>query len=143
VNSTFVPSLDNQWAIVAVARDAYRPRSTKGSLRDLDVRAQRFKVRMAFLFRPQGHEAWLDGTTENISRSGVMFWTQQRLAETTPIEMCFPLPLEIFGRPAARLLCRGMVVRAVVPTGDDVLSGLAATISRYRLLPRNGKGGTP
>jgi hypothetical protein len=96
---------------------------------------------MAFVFRPHGHAKWLDGTTENISRSGVMFWTQQLLAETTPIEMYFPLPLEIFGRPAGRLMCRGTVVRTVLPHRGDVLSGLAATISRYRLLPRNGGRG--
>lgn len=95
---------------------------------------------MALVFRPQGHERWWDGTTENISRSGVLFWTQELLAEETAIEMCFPLPLEIFGRPAARVLCRGNVVRTVLPDADGVLSGLAATISRYRLMPRNGKG---
>ena len=52
----------------------------------------------------------------------------------TEIEMSFSLPLQFFGRPLARVLCRGSVVRTVPPTEAVNTSALAATITRYRFL---------
>jgi hypothetical protein len=82
-------------------------------------------------YRTIGAAEWREGRIENISRSGVLFWTDHRLDADTRLEMSFVLPL--IGNPPG-VVCRGHIVRTVLPNGQQAPVGLAATISTYRFV---------
>jgi PilZ domain-containing protein len=94
-------------------------------------RARRFDLHLSLRYRSVGAKSWREGRIENISRSGVLFWTERLLHVDTPLEMRFVLPL---GRTSSRIVCRGRIVRAVRPRGGEAPRGLAATISNYRFV---------
>ena len=94
-------------------------------------RAPRFPVHFSLRYRPVGATRWEDGQIENISRSGVLFWTEHLLAVDTPLEMSFVLPL---GAMKPGIVCRGRVVRTVLPTAHTAPPALAATISTYHFV---------
>ena len=94
-------------------------------------RAQRFTVHVPMRYRSVGEAQWRDGRIENISRTGVLFLTEQALAVDTQLEMSFVLPL---GRATAGLVCRGRVVRAVPRSAAALPPALAATIATYRFV---------
>ena len=94
-------------------------------------RAPRFPVHFYMRYRSVGATRWDEGLVENISRSGVLFWTEHLLAVDTPLEMSFALPL---GVTKPGIVCRGRVVRTVLPTAPDAPPGLAATISKYHFV---------
>ena len=50
-------------------------------------RAPRFVIPLAILYRTPGDAAWLEGWTENISRSGVLFRADHQVAPDTPVEL--------------------------------------------------------
>lgn len=94
-------------------------------------RAQRYALHLPLRYRPVGAAEWREGRIENISRSGVLFWTDQVLEVDTRLEMSFALPVV---HTAPWVVCRGRIVRTVPPTGQRAPSGLAATISTYRFV---------
>jgi PAS domain S-box-containing protein len=94
-------------------------------------RAQRFTLQMPVRYRRAGEQAWHVGTTENISRSGVLFRADDILEPSTLLEMNLVLPVEIAGLAAAEVVCRGEVVRAVEPQQPEVSPALAARILQY------------
>jgi hypothetical protein len=94
-------------------------------------RARRFALHLSLRYRSIGAAQWREGRIENISRSGVLFWTDQPLEVDTRIEMSFVLP--VIDNPPG-VVCRGRIVRTVLPEGRQASSGLAATISAYRLV---------
>ena len=104
------------------------------------VRAPRFTIEVPLYFRLRGEGSWREGMTHNISRSGVLFRTRERLEESTAIEMHFALPLQVSGRPGAVVACRGQVVRIEPADSPDAMPGVAATISRYRFVRRRPVG---
>lgn len=93
-------------------------------------RARRFALHLSLRYRSIGAAQWREGRIENISRSGVLFWTDQLLDVDTRLEMSFVLPL--IDHPL--VVCRGHIVRTVLPNGDPSHLGLAATISAYRFV---------
>jgi hypothetical protein len=94
-------------------------------------RARRFALHLSLRYRSIGAVQWHDGRIENISRSGVLFWTDHPLESDTPLELSFVLPLS--DNPP-EVICRGRIVRTVPPQGHRASSGLAATISIYRFV---------
>jgi len=97
-------------------------------------RAQRFPIRTDLHFRTPGEREWLDGETENISRSGVLFHAPAPLEVSTPIELSFILPVDVSGESGALVLCRGRVVRTILPAASDAPPAMAARFSEYRIL---------
>ena len=95
------------------------------------TRAPRFPVHFSMRYRSVGETRWEEAQIENISRSGVLFWTEHLLAVDTPLEMSFVLPLGVM-KPG--IVCRGRVVRSVSPAAHDAPRGLAATISSYHFV---------
>ena len=97
------------------------------------VRALRFAMEMPLQYRARGEQTWHEARTENISRSGVLFRTEGTLEIATEIEMTFVLP----GLEAApAVVCRGRVVRTVLPGGAVPSPGIAVTIARFRFQRR-------
>ena len=93
-------------------------------------RAQRFNLHLPLRYRPVGEQSWRKGTTENISRSGMLFHAEEDLQPNMQLEINLVLPVEIAGLAATEVVCRGEVVRSV-ETGASVNPALAAKILQY------------
>jgi hypothetical protein len=111
------------------ARSSDSAWSTKVRMREARSRARRVPLDLRVRYRPVGAKRWHEGRIENISRSGVLFRAEDLLDIETPVEMTLVLPARLL---TAAIICRGRVVRTVLPGGIERRPGLAATISRYR-----------
>jgi PAS domain S-box-containing protein len=96
-------------------------------------RAPRYALRMPLRYRRAGDIFWNEGTTENISRSGILFRAPEMLEPATPVEFTFLLPMSFSGREGASVSCGGLIVRAVKPVTAEETPALAVKISSYRL----------
>ena len=94
-------------------------------------RAQRFQLHLPLKYRRLGENIWHDGTTENISRSGMLFQGDELLQPSVVLEINLVLPPEIAGLSATEVICRGEVVRTVEPNGGAMSPALAARILQY------------
>ena len=94
-------------------------------------RATRFDLHLPLKYRLVGESGWREGTTENISRSGMLFQAEEPIAPTAQLEINLVLPAEIAGLAAAEVVCRGEVVRAVKTEAGSVSPTLAAKILQY------------
>jgi hypothetical protein len=94
-------------------------------------RAQRFHLHLPLRYRRLGEQNWHDGTTENISRSGMLFQADELLQPSAQLEINLVLPAEIAGLSATEVVCRGEVVRTIKPNGGTVNPALAARILQY------------
>jgi PAS domain S-box-containing protein len=113
-----------QEADVAAARRA--------SNRVPSYRAQRFNMQVPLRYRPMGEVEWRDGTTENISRSGLLFRAEEALQPTVQLEISLVLPPEIAGLASAEVVCRGEIVRTVAGGNATTIPALAAKILQYQ-----------
>jgi PAS domain S-box-containing protein len=117
----------------AIPRQGVRAREVPAT------RAQRFQLHLPLRYRRVGETNWREGTTENISRSGMLFKTDEVLQPSSQLEINLVLPAEIAGLSATEVVCRGEVVRSIAPQGT-VSPALAARILQYHFqhgpLPR-------
>jgi PAS domain S-box-containing protein len=104
------------------------------------ARAQRFQLHLPLRYRRLGEKIWHEGTTENISRSGMLFQADEVLQPSSQLEINLVLPAEIAGLSATEVVCRGEVVRTVEPNAKALSPALAARILQYHFqhgpLPR-------
>ena len=75
-------------------------------------RERRIKCDSPLSFRLPG-EAWGTGVLENISRTGVLFRTEEKLARGQRLQVVMEMPEEIVGRKDARVLATGRVTRII------------------------------
>jgi PAS domain S-box-containing protein len=94
-------------------------------------RAQRFKLNLPLRYRQIGERDWRAGTTENISRSGLLFRAQEAIAPSVQLEINLVLPAEIAGLASTEVMCRGEVVRTVEAETPAMSPALAAKIVQY------------
>jgi PAS domain S-box-containing protein len=94
-------------------------------------RARRFNLHLPLRYRLLGEQHWLQGTTENISRSGLLFQGEEMLQPNAQLEINLVLPAEIAGLAATEVVCRGEVVRSIGTPGSGVSPALAAKILQY------------
>jgi len=94
-------------------------------------RAQRFNLQLPLKYRPIGENDWRAGTTENISRSGLLFRAEELLPANVQLEINLVLPIEIAGLSAAEVVCRGEVVRTMEAETPAMSPALAAKILQY------------
>jgi len=78
-----------------------------------------------------GESVWRNGTTENISRSGMLFRVEETIQPNAQLEINLVLPAEIAGLSTAEVICHGEVVRTVQLEQPTVGPALAARILRY------------
>jgi PAS domain S-box-containing protein len=104
--------------------------STRGKV--APFRAQRFALQLPLKYRKLGERDWRVGTTENISRSGMLFRGEELLSPRVQLEINLVLPAEIAGLTAAEVVCRGEVVRTVESETPSVSPALAAKILQYQ-----------
>jgi len=94
-------------------------------------RAQRFQLHLPLKYRRLGQNDWHAGTTENISRSGMLFRAEEIVPMNVQLEISLVLPPEIAGLSAAEVVCRGEIVRAMEPESPSMSPALAAKILQY------------
>jgi hypothetical protein len=95
-------------------------------------RAFRYPIHMLIRFRKSGTADWHEGTTVNISRTGILFQSDMNIPPRTLLEMQIILPYEVSGEPQPNVLCWGPVVRLDSKLTEEGRTALAAVISRYR-----------
>jgi len=112
-------------------------------------RARRLKLEIPARYRVNKTSSWYEGTIENISQSGVLFFGPQQLPVNALIEMVFVMPEEISGQKDSNVVCQGRVMRAKsgpesrapeAAASDSAASGeqrqysLAASIVDYKFI---------
>jgi len=95
------------------------------------LRAQRFDLHLPLKYRLVGEDNWREGTTENISRSGVLFRVPEAIPTHSQLEIYLVLPAEIAGLSAAEVVCRGEIVRTSAPEQPSMHPAVAAKILQY------------
>src|SRR5260370_24227784 len=91
-------------------------------------RAQRFQLHLPLRYRRLGEENWHEGTTENISRSGLLFEAEEMLQPSAQLEINLVLTAEIAGLSPTEVVCRGAVERNVQPKGCACMPAPAANV---------------
>ena len=91
-------------------------------------RARRFNLQLPLRYRLVGEQNWHPGTTENISRSGLLFQAEEAIQPEAQLEISLVLPPEIAGLAPTEVVCRGQVVRTETM---GVTAALAAKILQY------------
>jgi PilZ domain len=74
-------------------------------------RERRLRHDVPLQFRVKGSEEWSQGTTENISKSGVLFRSPVSLEPETKLELKFDMPKELTGDAPAEVVCHASVRR--------------------------------
>ena len=116
---------------VAMSAQSTAPLRTARGREIPPTRAQRFQLHLPLRYRRLGENDWHVGTTENISRSGMLFQAEESMAPNAQLEINLVLPAEIAGLAAAEVVCRGEVVRIIDPESGKVSPTLAAKILQY------------
>jgi two-component system cell cycle sensor histidine kinase/response regulator CckA len=114
--------------VVMSARSAQKS-AARGRLSPF--RAQRFNLHLPLKYRPLGEPDWRAGTTENISRSGMLFRAEEAISPSVQVEINLVLPPEIAGLAPAEVVCRGEVVRSVAGESASMSPALATKILQY------------
>ena len=96
-------------------------------------RAPRFSIPIAILYRTPADATWLEGWTENISRSGVLFRAHRDIHPDTPVELLMDIPIWIATPVSGAAICRGRIVRAEPPSPLEDRPAVAARILEYAL----------
>ncbi|MGC2210791.1 MAG: PilZ domain-containing protein [Candidatus Korobacteraceae bacterium] len=99
-------------------------------------RERRLHHRVDLLFRLAGSDEWIEGVTENISRSGLLFRSASPLEVGSSLELNFEMPHEVTGDVDAQVMCEGSLLRveAVAPTrkNQQPTYMMACTITQYK-----------
>lgn len=74
-------------------------------------RARRLKLDVALRYRVNNTSTWYEGTIDNLSQTGLLFYGPQQLPVNALIEMVFEMPEEISGQKNRNVLCQGRVIR--------------------------------
>ena len=101
---------------------------------DVRPRAQRYALSMPILFRQAPGTDWLPGSTVNLSRTGVLFRTENALPiPERPVEFIVSLPL-LASAPGGRVLCVGSVARIAPGAPAEGGRAVGVTIDSYEFL---------
>jgi hypothetical protein len=74
-------------------------------------RARRYALRFPVYFRELDSPTWIEGRTENISHTGVLFQSSSSLALESKIELRVQVTVGPGSRGPAEIHCKGVVVR--------------------------------
>ncbi len=96
------------------------------------ARAPRFPIEAKMQYREGGEASWHEGTTINISRSGVLFKADRALEPRKVLEMRISFPPEFTGDSDTGVLCWGPIVRQQLISPSDEIPAMAASIFHYR-----------
>jgi hypothetical protein len=97
------------------------------------TRAKRFPIHIPIHYRKTHTSRWLDGRTENISYSGVLFRAECLLQPKTTVELRFELPAAFLGEAPGEIFSKGAVVRVEESPISAIPPALAVHIDGYRM----------
>jgi hypothetical protein len=122
------------WEIEMDKPESSRPDFDRGArvAASYPARPTRFPIETAFQFRQSGEPEWHEGTTINISRSGVLFRADAELSLQTILEMRITFPAALSGENPTQVVCWGPVVRTEYGPEGNSRPRIAASIFRYR-----------
>lgn len=103
------------------------------SPRGVSTRPERFEICVPVRYRRPHSPEWLEAWTENISRSGVLFRTDNTFKPTTMLEMTIELPPTNGDGAHAWIVCKGQVIRVGATHNGAISPTLAVAIHHYRL----------
>ena len=107
--------------------------SNKTSHQSAD-RARRFALHLPIYFRQPESPTWLEGTTENISYTGVLFRSTHPVVPETSLELRLQLAVGANLIPASEIRCKGAVVRIEPSKAPEAPVALAVSIRDYRIV---------
>lgn len=134
-----------------VSDDFVKADAAKGSLRKCGTRPawtpreRRLAHRVSIMLRVPGTEQRIGGTTENISRSGVLLRSAIPVPNNTTVEMVLEMPRELAGEEPARVVCQGTVVRVTKTSATKkrpLYFTIACTIGDYKFAPASERPST-
>lgn len=107
----------------AETRRSHRPQKSSWQARE-----RRLRHVVPVLYRVGASDEWLNGTSENLSRSGLLFRADAEILIGAPIEIKLEMPEELTGEWSAEVLCKGNVARVtpVMGRGKDPAAFLIA-----------------
>jgi len=105
------------------------------------TRAQRFPLHFRVYYRELNSPIWLEGRTENISHTGMLFRCSCPLRLKTVIELRLMLGVDFDNDHPAEVLCRGAVVRVDRGPVWRSLPALAVAIQRHRVVRGQSSAG--
>jgi len=105
-------------------------------------RDRRLRHEVPVQFHERGGAEWIDGTSVNISRSGLLFCSASPLETGTSLELILEMPAELTGDKPARVICEGTLVRVeAIPSphrAKDTEFRMACAITDYKFVPSAG-----
>jgi hypothetical protein len=104
----------------------------KGLLR----RAERFAMEITIHYREEGSTRWREGTTMNISASGMLFQPEQPVRPRAILDIAFALPVAVRGEEPAEVNCRGTVIREAHDSRPEERPVAAVSITSYRIVKK-------
>ena len=106
-------------------------------------RAKRFLLRFPVYYREVDSPTWLEGTTENISCTGVLFHSTSPFALESTLELRLQVTVASEVRDPAEIRCKGVVVRMEQRDVPETPVALAVAMRDVRLVRQPAFGGTP
>jgi PilZ domain len=97
-------------------------------------RERRLRHKVTVQFRVVGSKMWHEGTTENISKSGVLFQSSDSFQEGVGLELVFEMPKEVTGDEAAPVLCKCTVARVTSSQKEPAVFHIACSVSDYEFM---------
>jgi len=87
-------------------------------------------------FRELDSPTWLQGTTKNISYTGMLFHSPSSLPVETTLELRLQLMVGSKSKEPSEIRCKGAVVRVEHATTQEAPIALAVAIRDYRIVRR-------
>lgn len=128
--------------------DTPKPEDNKSGLRRCGrksawtPRERRLRHEVPVQFRVKGTEEWSQGTTENISKSGVLFRSPLSMEPETKLELKFEMPKELTGDAPAEVVCQGSVRRVIanpVTKKQPATFNIACAVAGYDFTALNAQ----
>jgi hypothetical protein len=84
-------------------------------------------------FRESGEDDWKEGQSMNISRTGILFRSENAPKTHATLEMRIVFPKEVTGLTPMNVVCWGPVMRIESPILADPRRASAVAIRRHKL----------
>ena len=104
-------------------------------------RAKRFSLRFPIFFREVESPTWLEGTTENISCTGVLFQSSSPFKLESTLELRLQVTVAAEVRDPTEIRCKGVVVRLEQRDVPETPVALAVAMRDVRLVRQPSFGG--
>jgi hypothetical protein len=105
-------------------------------------RERRLRHQVPVQFRERGSAEWMEGTSENISRSGLLLSSSTPLEIGSKMVLTLQMPAELTGDKSAQVICEATLVRVeAVPSprrAKQTSFRMACAITDYKFVPAAG-----